>query len=990
MRSLSVRPRLRSVASALVAGILAGQVVAVTAADPSPEQAKALATAKEALDRGRANVGKDDFAEAVKDFDLVTKVAGRDPELIALRADAHVERSKVQYAQGKYLEAIDSCYFAILEKNDHFDAHFHRGIAYLARHEYDKAIGSFNRCLYGEVDKMRGYTKPKAALAQSHRGFAKGAKGDFDGVIWEQNEAIKADSTLAIAYERRAAAHIAKAMRSAKPNFTEAIKDVAKALELDPKMGEALCDRSLLRGIAGDLKSAAADADAAIAASPKLARAHLQRGMISIREKDAAGAMKHFDEAIALDPRSADAFVARGQARLAPRMSGNYEAALADFTKAIEIDPKLVAAYSGRVQARRKLGVPSEDLADDLAKVKELEAAADKKKAAVSPEPPRFAVEPKPVEPSRHGQAMASAKKVDEFVAANYSKHDVKPMPKTTDEQFVRRIYLDIVGTIPTYKQTTSFLSSSDPDKRTKLIDELLGSEGYSSHFFNFWADILRYRDRLGEDVRGEPWRQWIKQSLAENKPYDKFVHEMLTAEGLVWENPATGYLQRDPGMPLDNVNNTIRIFLGTRIGCAQCHNHPFDKWTQRQFYEAAAFVYPTQTQTGGGDKRYWKEDPNPRLRDEYQSIEQEEEQRRQRYYQFEAHLRTNMKIVNDNPGRKIQLPKDYAYSDAKPGDVVQPKTLFGPDIKPLPGETSRKTFARWLTSKDNPRFALTIANRLWKQVFGTGQIEPVDDMMDSTVAENPALMAFLEGEMKRLDFDMKEFLRILYNTETYQRQSFDHEVAIGTPYHFPGPMLRRMTAEQAWDSFLTLARPEPGYQEVPMTLYKEAVAVDLAKDSAERVLDSRDKVVAFDQMRNKVQDAYRSKYDRGVVMARASELPSPVPPNHFLRMFGQSDRELISASSTAGSVPQVLFMYNGPVTHMLLAEGSSIYNNIVKRRNASDAVKVVFLSILNREPDPDELNTAISQVRGEQKAAVAFGNVVWSLVNTREFMFVQ
>jgi tetratricopeptide (TPR) repeat protein len=990
MWNLSMRPRLRCVWSAVFAGILIGQVVTASAAEPTPEQAKALATAKEALDRGRANAGKEDFAEALKDFDAVTKIAGRDPELIALRADAHVERAKIQQEQGKYLEAVDSCYFAILEKNDHFDAHFNRGLAYLARHEYDKAINSFNRCLYGDFEKFRGYSKQKQALAFSHRGFAKGAKRDFDGVIWEQGEAIKIDPALAIAYERRGAARIAKAMQSAKPNFSEAIKDVAKALELDPKMGEALCDRSLLRGIAGDLKGAGADADAAIAASPKLARAHLQRGMISIREKDAAGAVKHFDEAIRLDPRGADAFVARGQARLATKSSGDYEPAVADFTKAIELDPKLAAAYSGRVLARRKLGAASDDLADDLAKVKELDAAADKKKAAANAEQPRFTVDPTPVDPARHGQALASAKKIDTFVAANYAKHDVKPMPKTTDEQFVRRVYLDIAGTIPSYKQTTSFLTSTDPDKRTKLIDELLGSEGYSSHFFNFWADILRYRDRLGEDVRGEPWRQWIKQSLTENKPYDTFVHEMLTAEGLVWENPATGYLQRDPGMPLDNVNNTIRIFLGTRIGCAQCHNHPFDKWTQKQFYEAAAFVYPTQTQTGGGDKRYWKEDPNPRLRDEYQSIEQEEEQRRQRYYQFEAHLRTNMKIVNDNPGRKIQLPKDYAYSDAKPGDVVQPKTLFGPDIKPLPGETSRQTFARWLTSKENPRFALTIANRLWKQAFGAGQIEPVDDMMDSTVAENPALMTFLESEMKRLDFNMKEFLRILYNTETYQRQSFDHEVAIGTPYHFPGPMLRRMTAEQAWDSFLTLARPEPGYQEVPMSLYKEAVAVNLATDSAERVLESRDRVVQFDQMRNKAQEGYRSKYDRNVLMARASELPSPVPPNHFLRMFGQSDRELISASSTTGSVPQVLFMYNGPVTHMLLAEGSSIYNNIVKRKNASDAVRVVFLSILNREPDQEELATAISQVRGEQKAAVAFGNVVWSLVNTREFMFVQ
>ena len=970
-----------------LAGFLGGRPLAVPAAEPTAEQAKAIATAKEALDRGRASAGQEDFAEAVKAFDQVTKISGRDPGLIALRADAHVERSKVQSAQGKYLEAIDSCYFAILEENSHFDAHLNRGLAYLARHEYRKAINSFGRCLYGDAQKSRGWSKEKAAAAQSHRGFAQGATGNLDGDISDQGEALKADPTLAIAHERRAAARIAKALQAAKPNFTDAIKDVAKALELDPKMGEALCDRSLLRAIAGDVKGAAVDADAAIAAAPRLARAHFQRGVIAMREKDAPGAVKHFDSAIGLDPKYADAFVERGLARLATKGKEDYDAAVADFTAAIEMAPRLASAYAGRAQARRKLGAASEDIAADVAEAKKLSAP---RKAADDAEPPSFFAEHAGVDPARYGQTMAAANRVDELVAANYAKFDVKPMPLTTDEQFVRRIYLDVVGTIPTYKQTTAFLASSDPDKRAKLIDELLGSEGYPSHFFNFWADILRYRDRLSEDVRGEPWREWIKRSLAENKPYDPFVREMLTAEGLPWENPATGYLQRDPGMPLDNINNTIRIFLGTRIGCAQCHNHPFDKWTQRQFYEAAAFVYPTQTQAGAGDKRFWKEDFHPRLRDEYQGIEQEEEERRQKYYQFEAHLRTNMKIVNDNADRKIQLPKDYAYDDGKPGDVVQPKMLFGPEITPLPGETSRQTFARWLTSKDNPRFALTIANRLWRQVFGAGQIEPVDDMMDSTVAENPALMAFLESEMKRLDFNVKEYLRILLNSQTYQRQAFDREVAIGAPYHFPGPMLRRMTAEQAWDSFLTLARPEPGYQEVPMSLYAGAVAVDLVKDSAERVLASRARVVEFDQMRSRLQEAHRSKYDRSVLMARASELPSPVPPNHFLRMFGQSDRELISASSTGGAVPQVLFMYNGPVTHMLLAEGSAIYNNIVNRKLARDAIKVVFLTILNREPDEEELELALLQVRGEHKAAVAFGNVVWSLVNTREFMFVQ
>lgn len=140
-----------------------------------------------------------------------------------------------------------------------------------------------------------------------------------------------------------------------------------------------------------------------------------------------------------------------------------------------------------------------------------------------------------------------------------------------------------------------------------------------------------------------------------------------------------------------------------------------------------------------------------------------------------------------------------------------------------------------------------------------------------------------------------------------------------------------------------------------------------------------------FDQMRNKTQEKFKYK---GNLLARASELPSPLPPNHFLRTFGQSDRELISASSTAGSVPQVLFMFNGQITHMLLEKNSTIYNNIVKKKSISEGVKVVFLTVLNREPDAEELATAMAQVRTDGPAG--YGNVVWSLVNTREFMFVQ
>ena len=292
----------------------------------------------------------------------------------------------------------------------------------------------------------------------------------------------------------------------------------------------------------------------------------------------------------------------------------------------------------------------------------------------------------------------------------------------------------------------------------------------------------------------------------------------MLTAEGLVWTNPATGYLQRDSNMPLDNMNNTVRIFPGTRIGCAQCHDHPFDHWTQKEFYQMAAFTYGTLTRTDGGDTRYWQSNPNDRLQEEYALIEQEEEDRRNNSYRFNDLINVNMMMVNDKADRKITLPKDYAYDNAKPGDVVEPKALFGGSATPRSGETPRQAFARWLTAKENPRFALTIANRLWKQAFGIGQIEPVDDMMDSTVAENPELMVFLESEMMRLDFDLKEFHRIIFNTEVYQRQASLEEANPGDTFHFAGPALRRMTAEQAWDSFLTLAVPDE-YREMPAYL---------------------------------------------------------------------------------------------------------------------------------------------------------------------------
>ena len=920
------------------------------------------------LFRGIALNGKGEYDNAIKEFARVLELPNRDPIAIQNRADAYSNRSTSYYQKGEYLKAVDNAYFALLEKSNHADAHNNRGIAYVARRQYDKAIVSFDRALQAN---------PRFAEAYSNRGFAYGAKGNFDQVIADQNKAIEIEPKLAIAYQRRGAAYVAKG------DATNAQKDLDQALTIKPDFPDALCDRALYYGIKGDLARAMADLDAALKLDPRCAKAHFQKGRAYVTKKDLDQAIVCFDKAISAKDNEPAYYSFRGLAHQARK---EHEAAISDFTKAIELDPKMEAAYKGRSESYKKLGKSKEERAD-LAKLKELHPAPPPKNAKKTEElPPRFLVTSKGVSPGKRGDAMRSAKEIDRLVGLNYAKFNVKPNPKASDSQFLRRVYLDITGTIPTYQQTQKFLAAHEPDKRSRLIDDLLASDGYASHYFNYWADVLRYTDNLNNSVRGEPYRQWIKQSLAENKPWDKFVYEIMTSEGLIWKNPSVGYFQRDANMPLDNMNNTVRIFLGTRIGCAQCHDHPTEHWTQKEFYQMAAFTFGTVTNTGGNDKRYWEKNPSDRLQEEYAEIEQEEEDRRQNSYRFDRLMGINMMIVNDQTDRKIRLPKDYKYTDAKPEDLVEPKTVLGGPAEIRSGETPRQAFARWLTSKQNPRFAMTIANRLWKQAMGTGQIEPVDDILDKSVPENPELMTYLESEMKRLDFDMKEYLRIIFNTEVYQREACSEEVPLGEPYHYPGPNLRRMTAEQAWDSFLTLAVVDPDeYREMPAKIRTEVIGLDLNAISAKKMLEAEFKSAEIDGSQYKRQTKYTYK---GVLLARASELPSPVPASHFLRMFGQSDRELISASATAGSVPQVLFMFNGPITHMLLEKNSTIYNNVMRRKSPAERVKVIFLTILNREPDEAELELAKHEVSKNELAG--YGNLIWSLVNTREFLFVQ
>lgn len=612
-----------------------------------------------------------------------------------------------------------------------------------------------------------------------------------------------------------------------------------------------------------------------------------------------------------------------------------------------------------------------------------LEAQQKKKKPKeVIPVPTRT-IQATEVREDLYEQAVRSAQRIDELVQKNYEKYNITPNPPAEDGAFVKRVYLDLTGTIPNYKQARMFLTSKHDYKHQFMVDALLSSEGYALHWYNFWADLLRINDRLANNVPGHSYAEWVRQCLEENKPYDQMVYEMLSAEGKIWENPASGYIYRDSGMPLDAVNNTVRIFLGTQIGCAQCHDHPFDKWTQKDFYQMAAFTNGVRTRIGSRDKKFGGKNIVNHMRNEVKKFD-EKYDGGGKYNRF---LLGNLNDIHDIK-RDLKYPHDYAYDDAKPNQKVVAKSIFDPQPKVEKGETPRQAIAKWMTSRENPRFTKTIVNRLWKQCFGMGLIEPVDDMTDDTVSENPELMEFLISEMQRLDFDMKEFLRIICYTQTYQRAATMKEPSLADVYHFPGPILRRMTPEQAWDSFITLAVRNPSnYQKEPASLQGELLNIDLTKITGEE-LYKRDTELR-EKTNYKHRKARKEGWDyKGMLLARAAELPQPTPANHFLRQFGQSDRETIQGTSMQGSVPQVLQMFNGILTHLTLHSDSLLVQNILNERGTTKRIDIIFISVLNRYPTEREQSLALREIR--RNGDDGYGNVIWSLVNTREFLFLQ
>lgn len=349
-----------------------------------------------------------------------------------------------------------------------------------------------------------------------------------------------------------------------------------------------------------------------------------------------------------------------------------------------------------------------------------------------------------------------------------------------------------------------------------------------------------------------------------------------------------------------------------------------------------------------------------------------------------------NLTQVSFRPS-PLKLPHDYQYSDDEPLAVVKPSVLWGEVPASAADRDGREQFAAWLIDRDNRQFARTIANRLWRKVMGVGLVEPVDDFRDENPPSCPQLLEYLTDLVLDLDFDMREFVRVIVSTDAYGRRAVAYDPTDGQPFRFTGPALRRMTAEQLWDSILALiARNEWAYQRPSAEDFSAKASIDFSVGPSYSDVEAAYTRFTESYGRGASQRNLQKEFGyKGQPLVRASELPAPLPLGHFIRQFGQSDRESIEGARTTATVPQILAMFNGSITHAMLERGSVIYDDVVSH-DPTAAVDVIFVSILSHRPSSEDRQSAIQEIRTAESPAAGCGNLIWALLNTREFLFIQ
>jgi hypothetical protein len=499
---------------------------------------------------------------------------------------------------------------------------------------------------------------------------------------------------------------------------------------------------------------------------------------------------------------------------------------------------------------------------------------------------------------------------VDTAAFANLKELGISPSPVCDDATFLRRVTLDIAGRLPSEEEAKSFLADKHTDKRDKWIDELLRSPDYADFFAGKWTAVLKNRRDDASDISANfAFHAWVRDSLLANKPYDQFVRELLGATGTVIGNPPVAWYKRVKE-PKDQIEDVAQLFLGVRMQCAQCHHHPFERWSQDDYYSLAAFF----SQVGRKPSGIRNED----------SI----------FHKRGAATATNVKT----------------------GLAVKP-AAFGDRIPAIaPDEDPRLRLADWMKSPKNPFFAKALVNRYWKHFFQRGLIEPEDDIRDTNPPSNPDLLAALEKHFGESKFDLKELVRVITRSTTYQLSAIPTQFNIGDRQNYSRYYPRRLSAEVMLDSIDQLAGTQTDFANLPPGT-------------------------------------------RAVALPDTSYNQSSA----FLRVFGRPEGQSVCECERvqSSSLAQSLHMINAPDIRGKLAHPNGRSERLAKDARPAEArIKELYLVAFAREPRPDELkaaqdylneprvNAAGQKMDAQKAARENFQDLLWAIMTTKEFLF--
>lgn len=591
--------------------------------------------------------------------------------------------------------------------------------------------------------------------------------------------------------------------------------------------------------------------------------------------------------------------------------------------------------------------------------------------------------------PSTPVDVSPLSQEIDQLVAYELKLLDQEPRPKIDDYTFCRRLHVDAIGRIPTIDELENFIADDQPDKRAQLVDKLLNSKGYNSHWYNYWADLLRVKDVGDKLHHSGNFSEWIKDSVRRNKPYNEMAHELINASGELYKpgNGATGFYAREP-MPLDHLANTVKTFMGMSIECAQCHDHPYEDWTQQDFYKLAAFT----------SKTHLRVDPLPK--DEREIYAKDRHILKQKDFDewivYRESIRVKHAAIYGNGTGYTRLPHDYQYEDGKPHEVMVADILFGkmPEVNYQmtkekldslpkqhfgPGVNARSSMADWMTSTDNPMFTKATVNRLWHKIMGTELVGQLGGLTQEAMGKHPALTEKLISVMRVSKYDTKVFLSALFNSRIYQSKAL---ALSATPpaYVLGGPAVRRLEAEVIVDSFLSLKTETPDkyvatefrwdgfthfYEKSRNFAVKDFVDYSIKGPGRERFQDREER------------EAMKRNGDMGPKeLWRVSTFGRNYKRHWMAMLLGKSNRELIDGGNQEPDIPQILFLMNG----LGIPKDALIHRKLSGEADQREQIKIIWKAILGRLPKDSE----------EPLFEHAPEDLIWALLNANEFKFVK